>query len=77
MGEGGGASAREQVRSPSSPLVLPHFFTCRMQINAVVKVTVRTAVPLSQTIGVAQADKVFSRAVRAGREEESGRVGGR
>ena len=33
------------------------------QINSIVKVTVRTAVPLSQTEGVSPADKVFSRAV--------------
>ena len=33
------------------------------QVNAVMKVRVRTAVPLSHTVGVPQAEKVFSRAV--------------
>ena len=33
------------------------------QVNAIVKVTVRSAVPLGQTVGVSPADKVFSRAV--------------
>ena len=32
-------------------------------MNAVMKVLVRTAVPLSHTVGVPQAEKVFSRAV--------------
>ncbi len=39
------------------PLMMHH------QVNAVMKVRVRTAVPLSHTVGVPQAEKVFSRAV--------------